>query len=223
METLAITVQKRSGTGKGPSRRSRASGRIPGIFYGPKVEAALAIEVDQKEFAKKLQALEGSHLIQFESDVPELRQRMVLLREVQTHPVTGRVLHTDFYEVDLTKKLEVTVPLHFEGKPVGAQLGGILQPIVREITVLCLPTEIPDYIAVDVSGLGIHDSIHIEDLQLPPNTEAVFETNDTVVTVSPPTVEEVKVEVAEAVEGAVPAEAGAEGEAKAAVGKKSEA
>ena len=224
METLGLTVHKRSTTGKGASRRSRAAGKIPGVFYGPKQPEALAIEVDQKEFAKKLQAVVGSHLIQFDSESPELKQRMVLLREVQVHPVSGDVLHTDFYEVDLTKKLEVTVPLRFEGKPVGVQVGGILQPIMREITVLCLPTEIPEFVAVDVSELGIHDAIHIEDLKLPTGSEAVYDSNFTIVTVSPPTVEEVKVEAP--VEGAeaVPAE-GAEqpaAEGKATEGKRGE-
>jgi large subunit ribosomal protein L25 len=194
MEIVSVTVDKRSGVGKGPARRARAGGKVLGIFYGPNQKQAVALELDQKEFTKKLAVLEGSHLIQFESPAPELGSRMVLLREVQSHPVTGRVLHADFYEVDLTKKLEVSVALHFTGKPVGVEAGGILQPIVREITVNCLPTEIPPFIEVDVSQLGIHDSIHVAELTLPPGAEPVYETNFTVVTVSPPTVEEVKVE-----------------------------
>jgi large subunit ribosomal protein L25 len=195
MEIVSVTVEKRSRVGKGPARRARASGKVLGVFYGPNQKEALSLELDQKEFAKKLSVLEGSHLIQFESPVPELKSRMVLLREVQSHPVTGQVLHADFYEVDLTKQLEVSVALHFTGKPVGVEAGSILQPIVREVTVKCLPTEIPAFLTVDVSELGIHDSIHAAELTLPAGAELVYETNFTVVTVSPPTVEEVKVEV----------------------------
>ncbi len=194
MEIVSVQVTKRQGTGKGPNRRLRAAGRVPGVFYGPNQREALNLELEQKEFTKKLGALEGSHLIQFESDVPELKGRMVLLREVQDHPVTGAVLHADFYEVDLKKKLEVSVALHFIGKPVGVEEGGILQPVVREVTVLCLPTEIPAFIEVDVSELGIHDSIHVESLKVPEGIELVYDNNFTVVTVTPPTVEEVKVE-----------------------------
>ncbi len=229
MEIVALKVQTRAVAGKGPARRLRASGKIPGIFYGPSQKQALPLELERKEFAKKLGILEGAHLIQFDSDQPELQRRMVLLREVQSHPVTGEVLHADFYEVDLTKKLEVAVALHFQGKPVGAEEGGILQPVVREIRVKCLPTEIPEFIAVDVSALGIHDSIHVANLTLPPGVEPVYDTNFTVVAVLPPTVEEVKVEApAEgvAVEGAPAAatEAAAEPEAKKAEGgKKGEA
>jgi large subunit ribosomal protein L25 len=197
MEIVSVTVEARNAAGKGSARRVRASGKIPAVFYGPNQKSgAIALQVEEKEFAKKIAVLEGSALIQFESTAPELKSRMVLLREVQSHPVSGAVLHADFYEVDLTKKLEVTVALHFTGKPAGVEAGGILQPIVREITVLCLPTEIPAFVDVDVSALGIHDSIHVEELQLPTGVEPVYETNFTIVTVSPPTVEEVKVEAA---------------------------
>jgi large subunit ribosomal protein L25 len=218
MEIVSVMVEKRAEAGKGPARRARAAGKIPGVFYGPNQPSAIQLQVDEKEFAKKIAVLEGSALIQFRSEAADLASRMVLLREVQSHPVSGAVLHADFYEVDLKKKLEVTVALHFTGKAVGVEAGGILQPIVREVTVNCLPTEIPAFIEVDVSGLGIHDSIHVEELKLPPGIEVVYETNFTIVTVSPPTVEEVKVEAAEAVpaEGAAPA---AEGAAPAAAEK----
>jgi len=223
MEIVSVTVDKRSEAGKGPARRARASGKIPGVFYGPNQREAITLQVDEKEFAKKIAVLEGSALIQFDSLVPELKSRMVLLREVQSHPVSGAILHADFYEVDLTKKLEVTVALHFAGKAIGVEAGGILQPIVREITVKCLPTEIPAFIEVDVSELGIHDSIHVEELKLPERIEPVYETNFTIVTVSPPTVEEVKVEAP--VEG-VPIEGavvpGAEGAAPAATAEPAE-
>ena len=218
MEIVSVTVEKRSDSGKGPARRVRASGKVPGVFYGPNQTQAIGLQLEEKEFAKKIAVLEGSALIQFQSAAPELASRMVLLREVQNHPVTGAVLHADFYEVDLTKKLEVEVALHFVGKPIGVEEGGILQPIVREVTVLCLPTEIPAFIDVDVSALSIHDSIHVEELKVPGGIELVYDDNFTVVTVSPPTVEEVKVEApveGEAVEGAA---APAEGAAPAAEG-----
>ena len=223
MEIVAVNVDTRAASGKGEARRARAAGKIPGVFYGPNQKQAIHLQLDEKEFAKKISVLEGSALIQFESSAADLKSRMVLLREVQTHPVTGAVLHADFYEVDLTKKLEVQVALHFTGKAIGVEEGGILQPIVREITVLCLPTEIPAFIDVDVSALGIHDSIHVEELKLPERVEPVYETNFTIVTVTPPTVEEVKVETpAEgvAVEGA--AAPAAEGAAPAAAAEPAE-
>jgi large subunit ribosomal protein L25 len=95
--------------------------------------------------------------------------------------------------------------LHFVGKAVGVVAGGILQPIQREIEVECLPTEIPEFIEVDVSALGIHEAIHVSDLKPPEGVTLVADPSQTLVTVLPPTVEEAK-PAAEAVEAAVPAE-----------------
>jgi len=127
---------------------------------------------------------------------------------LQRHPITGDVIHADFYEVDVKSKLRVRVPLAFKGKPVGVELGGIMQPILREVEVSCLPTDIPDAINVDVSSLGIHDVLHMSDLQPPEGVEVQFETDEPLVTVLAPTVEEVKVEAA-AEEEAAPAAEGA--------------
>lgn len=200
MDEIALTVAPREGRGKGPSRRLRQDGRIPGVFYGPK-SSAVPLAIDAKEFRSHVANLEGSHLIRFQSDTPDLQRRVALLREVQTHPVSGAVLHVDFYEVDLTQRLQVTVPLHFVGRAHGVAEGGILQPVLREIEVECLPTDIPPFIEVDVSALDIHDAVHLADLTMPPNVTPIFTSNEAVVTVLPPTVEEVKA-AEPAVEGA---------------------
>ena len=172
----------------------------------------MPIAVDRKDFAAHVANLEGSHLIRFESSAQDLQKRVALVREVQHHPVNGGILHVDFYEVDLTQSLRVTVPLHFVGKAKGVVAeGGILQPIVREMEVECLPTDIPQFIEVDVTPLDIHDVIHLADVPMPGNVTAIIETNEAVVTVLPPSVEEVKV----AAEG----EAGAAAAAPAADGK----
>jgi large subunit ribosomal protein L25 len=214
MEEIALNVEPRDGRGKGPAGRLRRSGKIPGVFYGPQSNA-IELAVDSKEFITRVAHLEGSHLIRFKSDATDLQQKVALLREVQIHPVSGTILHVDFYEVDLTRRLQVTVPLHFIGKAVGVAEGGILQPVLRDIQVECLPTDIPQFIEVDVSALAIHDAIHLNDLQMPPAVTAIFETNEAVVTVLPPTVEEVKAAEptaeAAAAEGAA---APAEGEVK---------
>jgi large subunit ribosomal protein L25 len=209
MEEITLSVDARSDKGKGAARRLRRSGKVPGVFYGPK-SAATPIAVDRKDFAAHVANLEGSHLIRFQSSTADLQKRVALVREVQHHPLTGNLLHIDFYEVDLTQRLTVTVPLHFIGKAKGVADGGILQPILREMEVECLPTDIPQYIEVDVTALSIHDAVHLAEVVMPANVTAVFETNEAVVTVLPPTVEEVKVEAAAegaAAEGAAAAPA----------------
>jgi large subunit ribosomal protein L25 len=213
METVEITIERRTAAGTGTARKLRRAGHVPAVLYGPKRPAA-HVSVAAEEFHRRLAHLEGSHLIRLVhagGADPELHDRMVLLREMQRHPVTGQVLHADFYEVDLTERLVVSVPLHFIGKAAGVVAGGILQPILREVEVECLPTEIPEFIEVDVTGLGIHEAVHLSDLKLPEGVRTEGEATQTLVTVLPPTVEakpteaEVAPEPA-AAEGAPPAE-----------------
>lgn len=215
METITIQITTRATFGKSNAAATRRSGKLPGILYGPK-RAATPVLMDAKDFERRVASLEGAHLIRMESTVPDIGGRLALVKELQRDPLTREVLHTDLYEVDLERKLRLRVTLHFIGKAAGVERGGILQPIQREVAVLCLPTDIPNYIEVDVSGLDIHDAIHVSAVKPPPGVELAYETDEPVVTVLPPTVEEVKV-AAEVVEGA-PVEGApvAEGEAAAA-------
>ncbi|HLK12042.1 MAG TPA: 50S ribosomal protein L25 [Candidatus Binatia bacterium] len=218
METVEITIVRRTGHGKGTARRLRREGKVPGVLYGPK-RTTTSIAVGADEIERKLTHLEGSHLIRLlhAEREPELHERMVLLREMQRHPVTGTVLHADFYEVDLTERLTVSVPLHFVGKAAGVVEGGILQPLLREVAVECLPTEIPEFIEVDVAGLGIHEAVHVGELNLPAGVTAVADRAQPVVTVLPPTVEAPKPgEAAEAAPEAAAAEGAAAPAAEAA-------
>jgi len=226
METVEVQIERRTGNRKGEARKLRRGGKVPAVLYGPK-RATASIAVQTEEFERKIGHLEGSHLIRLVHDGgkgdAELHDRMVLVRDLQRHPVTGEVLHADFYEVDLTERLTVSVPLRFVGKPVGVVEGGILQPIQREVEVECLPTEIPEFIEIDVSGLVIHQAVHVAELRLPEGVTALGDPARPLVTVLPPTVEEKPAEAAEvaAVEGA-PAEAAAAAPAAepAAPGKK---
>lgn len=219
METIELGVEPREGHGKGQARRLRQQGKVPAILYGAK-RAATPVAVDAKEFEGKVGNVEGTHLIRLTSPAGDLGGRLVLVKEVQRDPISRHLLHTDLYEVDVNTKLRLRVPLHFVGRAEGVELGGILQPIRRELEVLCLPTEIPDYIEIDVSKLGIHDAIHISDVVAPSGVEIPIDTDEAVVTVLPPVVEEVKVAEAAAAEGAVAApEAGKGDAAKGGTGK----
>ncbi|MCX8073432.1 MAG: 50S ribosomal protein L25/general stress protein Ctc [Candidatus Binatia bacterium] len=195
MEILELLVELRDELGKGAARRLRRAGKVPAILYGPKREP-LALAVPTREFRQKVAALEGAHLIRLVNEnlkvVNEnLKECVAVVRDMQLHPVSSAILHVDFYEVDLAAKLTVSAPLHFVGKAAGVALGGILQPLRREIEVRCLPMQIPEHVEVDVSHLGIHDTIHVSELRLPEGVEVVYTEDFPVVTVLPPTVEEV--------------------------------
>jgi large subunit ribosomal protein L25 len=200
LETLEIQVNARERGTKRQARRLRREGKIPAILYGPKVEP-IALELNKKDFFTRVAGLEGSHLVRFKSVSTTLTDKVALVKEMQYHPISGDVMHADFYEVDLTATIEVSVPLHFVGKAAGVVRGGILQPIVREIQVECLPLDIPAFFNVDVSALDIGNSVHIEELRMPEGVTAVYDSNFALVTVATPTVEEEPTAAAAPAEG----------------------
>ena len=180
------------------SRRSglRREGRIPAVLYGPKTKP-IAIAISGAELRSRVSASARQRLMRLTSSSSELNDRHVIVKEIQRAPVSGNFVHADFYEVDLTQPLHVSVPLRFTGKAHGVAEGGILGPLVREVEVECLPLEIPDVVEVDVSALDIHDVIHISAMTFGPATSSpIFDTDYAVVTVLPPTVAEAAVAVA---------------------------
>jgi len=222
VETVEIQIEPRETGTKGKTKRLRRDGKLPGIFYGPKAQT-VPLEVDRKDFMSRVADLEGSHLIRIKSGSPLLADKVALVKEMQFHPVTGEVLHADFYEVDLSAKIRVKVPLHFVGKAVGVVRGGILQPIVREVEVECLPMDIPEFFNVEVSELDIGDSLHVTGLAMPEGVVAASESDLTLVTVVPPSIEEAPTPVEApvvAVEGAEAPAAVPEGEKKEEEGEK---
>jgi large subunit ribosomal protein L25 len=201
VETLEISADAREKKKKRDAKRLLRNGKIPGVLYGPKMQP-VPLEFNKREFSSRIAGLEGSHLVRLKSVATTLSDKVALVKEMQYHPISGDVIHADLYEVDLTAKIVVHMPLHFVGKAAGVVRGGILQPIIREIEVECLPLDIPAYFDVDVSALDIGDSVHIEDLRMPEGVTAIYESNLAVVSVVPPTVEETPAAAAAPVEGA---------------------
>lgn len=189
METVEIQADAREIGKKGSARRLRRGGKVPAVLYGPKI-VSVPLELNKKDFSTRVAGLEGSHLVRLKSGATALADKVALVKDLQYHPVTGELMHADLYEVDLSATIQVQVPLHFIGKAAGVVRGGILQPVVREIEVECLPLDIPQFFDVEVSGLDIGDAIHVEDLSIPEGVRAIYETNFALVTVVPPTVEE---------------------------------
>jgi len=221
METIKLSVEPRQEKGKGKAGRLRRSGKVPGIFYGLGKDA-VSVCVNTREFQQQVSDLEGSHLIQFLSETAQLNEKIVLLKEVQQDPITADPLHIDFYAIDVNVPLQVGVVLHLTGRAEGVTAGGSLQHARREITVECLPLDIPDFIEVDVSHLAINDAIHVGDLTLPPNVKSMEDAQLMLASVIAPAAEpepEAEVDEGEEVagEGETPAEGeAAEGEARSA-------
>jgi large subunit ribosomal protein L25 len=159
----ALGAEARDGTGKGRAHKLRQTGRIPAVVYGRK-RAAQSIAVDPDALRKLLRGVAGMNTL---IDLDLLGSTTtVLVKGLQRDPVRGRYLHADFYEVDLTQKVVVSVPIHLTGKAAGTDFGGILDHPLRELLIECLPREIPQRIDVDVTALQVNDSIHVSDLRL---------------------------------------------------------
>lgn len=182
-----IIAQKRELQGTSASRRLRRTGKVPGIMYG-EGQAAVAIEMDHKEL------LLGLRHEAFHSSVLSLnldgQVHPVLLRDVQVHPVRVQVLHIDLQRVDLTHKIHVKVPFHFVNAEVspGVKLrGGVVNHVMTEADVACLPGSLPGFIEVDLSNLDSGQSMHLSHIPLPAGvefTQLMHGQDPTVVTVA---------------------------------------
>ncbi len=202
MEQVNLEGFLRESSGKGPARTLRRAGNIPAVFYGPETEA-IPIFVSRAPLEKILKKQIGENTL-YQLTIKGNNQELVktvMIKELQKTPLDREILHADFFEVSLTKKIAIMVGLKVVGKAPGVENGGFLQEISRELEVRCLPTLIPNYIEVDVSTLEIGDSMHVRDLKLPEGIEVLSDAHLTLITVVPPVEEK-----------AAPAEAAPESE-----------
>ena len=199
---INLTVESRDVKGTAASRRLRHGDKVPGIVYG----AGKGNENIVFEHSDIIHRLDTPA---FYSSIISLKtpsgDQQVILREVQRHPYRAQVLHVDFQRISASEKLHMNVPLRFEGgeeAPGVTMDGGILSFLVMELDVTCLPKDLPEYISVDVSKLGLNQSVHLSDIQFPEGVEltsAVSPTDEdiTLANVAPPKIMEEEEEEAE--------------------------
>ena len=210
MEQIELNATVRKTTGNSPARELRRGGQIPAVLYGPQTEPVL-LSVNIKEFEQILKKGNiGSIILNLVIQNGKKVTKPAMIKELQSHPVSGSFLHIDFYEIDMQRKINVMIPVVTKGISKGVELGGLLQIIRREIEVLCMPGDIPEAIELDITDLDVGDSVHVEEIPLGDNVEISSDVNFTVLTIVSPKVEEVEEEEEEALEGE---EAAAEGEA----------
>ena len=213
MATNEVNAVSRSVQGTGASRRLRRSGKLPGILYGANQDAQV-IELDHSAIMLQLRH-EAFHASILTMNIDGTKQN-VLLRDIQMHPWKREVLHIDFQRVDAKQKIHMRVPLHFINAELapGVKLGGgIVNHVISELEVSCLPADLPEFVEVDVAELELGDSVHLSDLKLPSGVESVQLGRDDDAVVAnvqvPRAVVEPEEEVAEGEEGAeAEAEAG---------------
>ena len=209
MARVTIEAQGRSDTGKGAARQLRRQGLVPAVVYGHGEETR-HLQVESKDLERFIVAGGAeSQLIDLKMDG---ETAPVLIREIQVHPYKPELLHVDFLMVHKGEKLHLEIPVRLIGSAPGVKEGGILEHMRRELEVRCEPAAIPEALEVDISELGIGDSVNVEDIRVPPGVEIQEEPNRTVAAVVPPTVikepepeeEELEVELLEGEEEAEP-------------------
>jgi large subunit ribosomal protein L25 len=198
---VKLLAQTRPNVGRSAVKKLKLQGVVPAVIYGGKDEPQ-PLQVAERDIRKLLSHAIGENiLVDLEiEDSGKTTSRMALIQEVQHHPLGGGVLHVDFRAVSRDQKITAEIPVEPTGEANGVKnFGGILEQMIRAVEVECLPQNLPEIITVDVSGLGIGDSIHIKHIILPEGVEAIQDADLTVFIVAAPNVEE---EVAPAAEAA---------------------
>ena len=203
MEEIKLDVQVRQEIGRRRIKSVIRENFVPAIVYGGE-SAPTPIKVVRREYEKIMRRLKGQSVV-FHLNVLEgekkLRDYTAILKDEQLHPVSDSLVHIDFQRISLSEELEVQVPIEIKGEAIGVkQDGGSLDHPMWELDVVCLPTNIPAKIVIDVSDLKIGDLIHVRDVQLPANVKTKHDPDAIVLSIVPPMKEEEDALVQETVE-----------------------
>lgn len=187
MAETILAAEKREEKGKANVRRLRRTGKVPAIIYG-EVEQPLKVSIDAHTFEMMMK--ESHSIINLNLQGKDQR---VIIREIQYHPVRGNVLHVDFMGVKKGQRITLAVDIHYVGKTLGEQEGGIFSTVKQEVNVSVLPKDVPDFIEVDISGLEMGGALRVKDVQLE-NVEFLDDLEDVICRVELPRVQEEVVE-----------------------------
>jgi len=198
MPEQILHAERRTECGSKSARRLRRAGRLPVVLYGHK-EDTVALAVPWAEFEAVLRS--GARMVDVDVDG---RAEKALVKDVQFDALGDTVLHVDLVRVAMDEAVEVTVPIELHGTAAGVKEGGGLDQLLHEVTVTCLPQDIPETIRVRVDDLDIGQTLHLHDVALPPGVKPVGDPEAPVATVHPPAVEVEAVPVEEEVAPAAP-------------------
>lgn len=169
-QRIELNVEARE-AGRAGARGLRVNKRVPGVIYGAIENANVSVHVN--DILKYNTRAYENALLNLKSDDSKLNGKVALIKEVIVNPLTRRPEHVDFFALDLTKAVRVSVEVRIEGKAIGLAEGGLLNIVARQVEVECLPTAIPDAIVADVTNLNVGDSLHVSDLTTPEGVKMI--------------------------------------------------
>jgi large subunit ribosomal protein L25 len=182
MAQAELNVEIRENTGKGVARKLRSAGMVPAVVYGKDMEPT-PIAVEPKALEAAISTEAGWNALLTLKGAAEVEGKVVVLKDLELHPLKRNMMCADFHAIDLQKKGSFMVPVVALGTSEGQKMGGSLQIIRKELEVICLPTAVPQAIEINVEELNIGDVVHIEDVAAPEGTELPHDVNFTVITV----------------------------------------
>jgi large subunit ribosomal protein L25 len=204
MDISELTIRKREGAGKAHAKRLRRAGEVPAVLYGGAEPVNVAVV--PRDIYRLIHGHEGSTQLLSVTFAGSSESRMAIIRDLQYDPVSEDLIHVDLQEVAMDRPIQVSVAVHHVGEAVGVkETFGILEMILREVQVSCLPGNIPAVLDADVTGLRIGDVLTVKDLKAPEGVRILNDPSQAVATVAPPAVEEAAAPAAVA-EVAAPAE-----------------
>jgi large subunit ribosomal protein L25 len=186
-----LKAQPRADTGKEAARKLRSEGRIPAVIYGKDMEArGLSLDLQETEYLFHRISVENT-IVDLEIE-GEKEPVQTLIREIQSYPDKPGLIHVDFLRIQKGVAVELEIPVSLEGVPVGVkESGGVLEQVINELRVKCIPSKIPEVISLDVTGLGVGDSIHVYDVDLGEGVDLLVDPQRTICSVQIPKVVEV--------------------------------
>ena len=213
--TTTLDAQKREGTGKGVARQLRAAGRVPAVLYGRELDP-VHLSLDAQDAEHLFYAISVDNTIVDLVVEGEKKAFQTLIREIQVHPLRQTLTHVDFLRIQEGVKVGVNVPVHLTGTAEGVKSsGGVLEQIIHDLAIRCIPSMIPQSIDFDVSHVGLNESLHIFDVEFEEGIEVMIDTKRTICTVAIPKVIEEETDEDELAEGELPEDEAAEPEAGA--------
>jgi large subunit ribosomal protein L25 len=203
-----LNALPRTDTGKEYARKLRNEGRIPAVLYGKDMEPKpLSLDVQETEYLFQRISVENTILdLRISGEKGSVQS---LVREVQTHPHKAGLLHVDFLRIQKGVAVEVEIPISLDGVPIGVkESGGVLEQVINELRVKCIPSKIPEVVSIDVTGMAVGDSIHVSEVDLGEGVEILVDPERTICNVAIPRVVAVEEEEEAEVEivGETPAE-----------------
>ena len=195
--SVSLNVEKREAQSKGKLNQLRQDGKVPGVVYGQKIKEASPIAVDERELQALLKSNPNAVL---EIEVPTAGKQPVMITDIQRDSLSRKLLHIDLHQIDMNSEVTTSVRIEVTGEAVGVKEGGVMQTVLHELEITCLPNSIPESVSIDVSELQVGESLAVSEVKLPKGVSTSVDSEMIIVSILAPQKEELDEDAEETAE-----------------------